>query len=79
MQWMQTWCRKKVPKSEYADEPATDALEVLNQESAEETDGPVNEKTEETAQGKYDATKGATCNYSSAEPGIIGRRKKKLL
>ncbi|CAD6248189.1 unnamed protein product [Miscanthus lutarioriparius] len=38
-----------VPKSEHTDEPATDALEVLNQESAEETDVPVNQKTEETA------------------------------
>jgi len=60
--------QEEVPKSEYADEPATDALEVLNQESAEETDGPVNENTEETthqsnmpaseeAMPEYDATR----------------------
>ncbi|RLN09687.1 hypothetical protein C2845_PM11G13720 [Panicum miliaceum] len=38
-----------VPKSEHAEEPATDAHEVLNEESTEESDGPLNEKTEETA------------------------------
>ncbi|XP_066321030.1 LOW QUALITY PROTEIN: uncharacterized protein [Miscanthus floridulus] len=41
--------QEEVPKSEHADEPTTNALQVLNQESVEETDGPVNEKTEETA------------------------------
>lgn len=41
--------QEEVPKFEHADEPATNAHEVLNQESTEETDGPVNEKTEETA------------------------------
>ncbi|CAL4971599.1 unnamed protein product [Urochloa decumbens] len=39
--------QEDVPKSEHADEPATH--EVLNQESTEETDGPVNENTEESA------------------------------
>ncbi|CAN6242949.1 unnamed protein product [Urochloa humidicola] len=41
--------QEDVPKSEHADEPATNAHEVLNQESTEETDGPVNEKTEESS------------------------------
>ncbi|XP_025815798.1 titin-like isoform X2 [Panicum hallii] len=41
--------KEQVPKSEHADEPATDAHEVLNEESTEETDGSLNEKTEETA------------------------------
>ncbi|CAN6247294.1 unnamed protein product [Urochloa humidicola] len=41
--------QEDVPKSENADEPATNAHDVLNQESTEETDGPVNEKTEESA------------------------------
>ncbi|KAJ1277754.1 hypothetical protein BS78_04G027400 [Paspalum vaginatum] len=40
--------QEEVPKSEHADESATDAHEVLNQETVEETDGIVNEKTEET-------------------------------
>ncbi|KAG2648309.1 microtubule-associated protein futsch-like isoform X1 [Panicum virgatum] len=41
--------KEEVPKSEHADEPSTDAHEVLNEESNEETDGSLNEKTEETA------------------------------
>ncbi|CAN6230213.1 unnamed protein product [Urochloa humidicola] len=41
--------QEDVPKSENADEPATNAHDVLNQESTEETDGTVNEKTEESA------------------------------
>ncbi|RLM78582.1 hypothetical protein C2845_PM12G01710 [Panicum miliaceum] len=41
--------KEEVPKSEHADEPATDAHEVLNEESTEETDGSLSEKTEETA------------------------------
>ncbi|KAG2655773.1 hypothetical protein PVAP13_1KG036500 [Panicum virgatum] len=41
--------QEEVPKSEHAEEPATDAREVLNEEYTEETDGPLNEKTEETA------------------------------
>jgi len=41
--------QEEVPKSEHAEEPATDAHEVLNEEYTEETDGPLNEKTEETA------------------------------
>ncbi|WVZ78003.1 hypothetical protein U9M48_025784 [Paspalum notatum var. saurae] len=40
--------QEEVPKSEHADESATDAHEVLNQKTVEETDGTVNEKTEET-------------------------------
>jgi hypothetical protein len=41
--------QEEVPKFEHGDEPATNAHEVLNQESTEETDGPVSERTEETA------------------------------
>nr|CAB3445482.1 unnamed protein product [Digitaria exilis] len=40
--------KKEVLKSEHTDEPATDAHEVLNQESAKETDGSVDEKIEDT-------------------------------
>ncbi|XP_062224166.1 uncharacterized protein LOC133922728 isoform X2 [Phragmites australis] len=66
----ETDVQEEMSKPEHADELTADAQEVLNQESAEETNGPVNEKTEETADqsnmaasetmSEHDATKRET-------------------
>nr|CAB3448757.1 unnamed protein product [Digitaria exilis] len=44
----ETDVQEEVPKAEHADELATNAHEALNQESIEETDGPMDEKIEDT-------------------------------
>ncbi|PWZ23140.1 hypothetical protein Zm00014a_008797 [Zea mays] len=59
--------QEDVPKSEHADEPTADALEVLNQESIEETNSPVNEETEEaTNQSNMPASEETIPKYDAA-------------